>query len=361
MKDTMRHGPRTVVYKNGQKKYAEDYEKDLPKGKWTEWYENGQKAWEGAFKKGKKDGQWLAYFKSGKKEYESGFRNGLPDGKEIDWYENGTKKMERSYKKGMLDGVMTSWAENGTKTREGSFKGGKKVGKWSAWYEDGKPKNEAEWKDGLLNGKYLYWNKNGSKLREGAYVNGLQHGPWTEWYANGLKMHDGQYGFGVQCGTWKCWDKEGNPKSCADFKAHKECKLASTGQECAPCAEKPPQQVDQKKKPAAKAAIDVDLPVTSGNGLHREIIQRTVWLNQDLLMKCYLPELEKAKTLAGKVRFKLVIAPNGKVTEGGIVKTEMNNGVLEPCVLTALKRILYPKYSDVKTEVIGLDIIFKPK
>lgn len=57
---------------------------------------------------------------------------------------------------------------------------------------------------------------------------------------------------------------------------------------------------------------------------------------------CYATALDGDDTVAGMVRVQLVVGPNGDVDEVALVKTTVNDGELERCVLGAVGNWLFP-------------------
>ena len=66
----------TVWYKNGNKKYKEEYKNGKEEGKWIDWYWGGEKGEEGKYKDGKREGKWIRWCASGEIWYEGEYKNG---------------------------------------------------------------------------------------------------------------------------------------------------------------------------------------------------------------------------------------------------------------------------------------------
>ena len=64
------------------------------------------------------------YWKNGTKRWEDEYKDGMPHGKYIGWYENGMKWWKREWKDGLKHGKHSEWWENGTKSWKDEYKNG---------------------------------------------------------------------------------------------------------------------------------------------------------------------------------------------------------------------------------------------
>ena len=142
--------------------YLKDSETPYTGKSFTLW-KNGQKRWEENYKNGKEDGLYLGWYENGQKMYERNWKDGKVDGLSVWWHENGQKEKEINWKDGKKDGLSTTWNENGEKKWEENYKDGKEEGLVVGWHENGQKYFELNFKDGVeISAKY--WNSKGEPV-----------------------------------------------------------------------------------------------------------------------------------------------------------------------------------------------------
>jgi antitoxin component YwqK of YwqJK toxin-antitoxin module len=108
-----KHGPETVLRKDGTKEWEREWDHGKPAGMWRSWYANGQMRSE-------------VFFEGPAEERPMTF-----------WFENGKRRMQGPAKNGARCGHWKIWFANGRLAEEGEFVGSRREGEWQAWSEDG--------------------------------------------------------------------------------------------------------------------------------------------------------------------------------------------------------------------------------
>ena len=118
------------VYKDAYEQINEkgDLVNGLQEGIWTNYYRNGQKKYIENYKNGLKDGTFIDWNENGQKTNEINYRDGIYHGDFLGWYPSGQIRLESYINNSKSDGVVTYWKLNGDKWFEAVFKNGERIG-----------------------------------------------------------------------------------------------------------------------------------------------------------------------------------------------------------------------------------------
>ncbi len=83
-------------------------------------------------------------------------------------------------------------------------------------------------------------------------------------------------------------------------------------------------------------------PPEVGGSLDEEIIRRVVRQHRRQIAYCYEKELQKDKTLAGRIKVHFTIAPSGDVVSATIGASSMNNRAVESCITNKIRHWAFP-------------------
>ena len=100
-------------------------------------------------------------------------------------------------------------------------------------------------------------------------------------------------------------------------------------------------------------------PVPAEDGLPRPVIQAAVrgWSRQ--LRYCYERALVSDPTLAGTVRVRFVIGPDGSVTEAAVADSTLGKPDVEECVLRAIRQVTFRPPEGGGTVVVTYPFLFR--
>jgi hypothetical protein len=94
-------------------------------------------------------------------------------------------------------------------------------------------------------------------------------------------------------------------------------------------------------------------------GLEKEVIARIIQRHWAQVKYCYEKELSKNPNLYGKVVVQFTIGASGKVDEGHIAQTEMNNESVEGCIIRNVKMWVFPQPKGGGVVLVTYPFIFK--
>ena len=80
--------------------------------------------------------------------------------------------------------------------------------------------------------------------------------------------------------------------------------------------------------------------------------------NKPFLNQCYQDVLPQNPTLAGKVKLKFTINPDGTISKSKISETDLKNSDFEKCISKRIKAIQFPKSNDGEKVQLTLDLTF---
>jgi hypothetical protein len=83
-------------------------------------------------------------------------------------------------------------------------------------------------------------------------------------------------------------------------------------------------------------------PVVTGS-LDREIIQRVIRQHRREIAYCYEKELQKDKSLAGRIKVRFTISGTGDVIAARKTESTINNRAVENCVASKIRRWVFPE------------------
>ncbi len=110
--------------------------------------EYGQISEKGELVNGLKEGSWINYYRNGQKKYIQNYKNGIEDGSFVDWTENGQKTNEMNYKEGVLDGDFLGWYPSGQIRKESYVNNSNLDGIVTLWQLNGDKWFQAVFKNG---------------------------------------------------------------------------------------------------------------------------------------------------------------------------------------------------------------------
>lgn len=108
----------------------------------------------------------------------------------------------------------------------------------------------------------------------------------------------------------------------------------------------------------AAGSVDLSVPVVTGS-LDRSLIRRTVQRHLGALRYCYERALAKDPTLSGKVVARLVIGPDGTVTDARADEgSTLNDPEVQRCLIGRFQRMTFP--APRSTIVVTYPVVFHP-
>ena len=108
------------------------------------------------------------------------------------------------------------------------------------------------------------------------------------------------------------------------------------------------------KKTSTVPPVRLKRPEVKGC-LSKSIIRRIVRRHLNEVKYCYTKELQMKRDLYGRLVVKFSIASTGQVVSSSIQRSTLNNGNVETCIATAVRRWLFPK-----PEQCGLVVVSYP-
>lgn len=100
-------------------------------------------------------------------------------------------------------------------------------------------------------------------------------------------------------------------------------------------------------------------PIISGS-LDREIIRRIIRQHRAEYQYCYEKELQTKRDLNGKIVVKFTIAGNGNVIQSSVVESTMGNAAVERCLVSRIRRWVFPEPKGGGIVVVNYPFVFKP-
>ena len=91
------------------------------------------------------------------------------------------------------------------------------------------------------------------------------------------------------------------------------------------------------------AKVEAGEDATAQGSLDKAVIRNVIRQHLDEVKKCYETQLEKNKSLAGRVVVHVVIGADGKVTESRIEETSLHSPAGEQCIVDAVHGWEFPK------------------
>ena len=108
------------------------------------------------------------------------------------------------------------------------------------------------------------------------------------------------------------------------------------------------------KKGTSLPPVGMKKPTVHGC-LSKSIIRRIVRRHLNEVRYCYTRELQTKRDLYGRLVVKFSIASTGQVVSSSVQRSTLNNGNVEGCIATAVRRWLFPK-----PEACGLVVVSYP-
>lgn len=90
-------------------------------------------------------------------------------------------------------------------------------------------------------------------------------------------------------------------------------------------------------------AQKADSGATAKGSLDKAVIRRVIQRHIGEVKRCYEAQLEKDKSLAGRVMVRFLIGGDGKVTESGIEETSLKSPAAEKCIADAVRSWEFPR------------------
>lgn len=94
-------------------------------------------------------------------------------------------------------------------------------------------------------------------------------------------------------------------------------------------------------------------------GLDKETVQRYIRSKMGQIRWCYKTELQKDRSLAGKITVQFFIAPSGKVSRAKIQASTMGNANVERCIQSKVAMWRFPSSKQGAGAVVSYPFIFK--
>jgi TonB family protein len=95
-------------------------------------------------------------------------------------------------------------------------------------------------------------------------------------------------------------------------------------------------------------------------GLDKDIIAKIIRRHHNEIKYCYEQELQKDRSLAGKVAVQFVIDPAGSVSDASVNETTLANSVTESCMIQRIRRWKFPEPKGGGIVTVTFPWIFKP-
>lgn len=107
---------------------------------------------------------------------------------------------------------------------------------------------------------------------------------------------------------------------------------------------------------------DVDDPNLKGEGggqLERQEIEIVIKQHMGLIRRCYTRELRRDPSLQGTVKVRFVIDEDGGVKYASLRGSELDNGIVEDCVLDEIRKLRFPMPDGDGTVIVTYPFAFK--
>ncbi|MFW5968051.1 MAG: TonB family protein, partial [Persicimonas sp.] len=98
---------------------------------------------------------------------------------------------------------------------------------------------------------------------------------------------------------------------------------------------------DLGEKEDAMPQVVPQKPAVEGS-LDKEIIRRVVRQHRREIAACYERELQKDKSLSGRVKVKFVISANGSVMSASVSESSLDNSTVEQCITGKIRQWGFP-------------------
>lgn len=112
---------------------------------------------------------------------------------------------------------------------------------------------------------------------------------------------------------------------------------------------------------AGKAAVDMggQNDESYEGTIDRQKVRKAIRAKLPAISSCYKKELQKDKTLQGKVVVSIEVLDTGKVRDAKIKRDTINNQSLNACLLTTVQSIVFPKPGPGLVAIVDYPFVFK--
>jgi hypothetical protein len=95
-------------------------------------------------------------------------------------------------------------------------------------------------------------------------------------------------------------------------------------------------------------------------GLDKDVIAKIIRRHHNEIKYCYEQELQKDRSLAGKVAVQFVIDPAGAVSDAAVSETTLANASTESCMISRIRRWRFPEPKGGGIVTVSFPWMFKP-
>jgi TonB family protein len=105
-------------------------------------------------------------------------------------------------------------------------------------------------------------------------------------------------------------------------------------------------------------ADDIDLNNEGGGELKRQEIDIVIKQRMTLIRRCYTRELRRDASLQGTVKVRFVIDRDGSIKYAAVRSSQLQNSIVESCVIDEIKRLRFPPPDGDGTIVVTYPFTF---
>ena len=109
-----------------------------------------------------------------------------------------------------------------------------------------------------------------------------------------------------------------------------------------------------------KTTVDADMrarPILEG-GLQIEVVRKVIRAHRPYYKACYEDERQRNAEVAGRIKVKFVVSPEGSVVDTQVMDNKMAGGEFERCILNRVGAMSFPAVPNGKTTTVRYPFIF---
>ncbi len=350
---------------------------DVRHGPYKEWHENGQMKAEGTYVDGERSGKWVEY------------------------YETGHERKIGSYQVGRRVGEWTFFRENGDLSKKGGFKNGRRVGEWTFYHANGEKSASGRFEDGRRTGLWTFWTPEGERHTRLTYgEDGVEREHFDVAKSDSRPANsDGKPPIGdfcekshivavvsAQADQYRyCYERSLQDDASLKGKVILQWKVGLTGEvvsasitsttmndarveECMVAVAKkmrfdPPSAgiciinypfvfsglphsapADGRAEPSKDDPVTAALPNGKPDGsMSKDSIRRVIKSHRAALKACYTERLKSRKELAGRIKVRFAVGPDGSVKAATTTTSTLDDHAMETCVIDEILTWQFPE------------------
>ncbi len=356
---------------------GDERRRDVRHGPSKEWHENGQLKAEGRYVDGERSGQWVFGYENGRTESIGKFEDGQRTGEWTFFRESGELLKTGGFENGLKAGEWTFYHANGEKRASGPFEGGRRTGVWTFWTADGERHARLTYGDDGVEREHFEVSKSDNKPVNSdgkpaigdfcdksniravvsahadqikyCYERSLQEDESLKGKVI-LQMKVGLAGEVVGASVARSTMNHARVEGCI-------VAVAETMQFDPPsggmCIINYPFVFSGLPRSAAvggrtEPSRDVSVTVAGSNGkpigsLSKDSIHQVIKSHRGPVTACYEERLQSNGELAGRVKVRFTIEPNGQVSEADVTTSTLDDEPVEKCLTDDILTWQFPE------------------